>query len=193
MKHIPLKQKYEKAKEKLATALSVDNPMALPQIVKVVVNMGTGDRLREKAAREKLIADMASITGQKPKVQPAKLSVAGFGIREGMPVGLTTTLRRDKMYHFLDKLISVVLPRFRDFRGVSAKGFDRAGNFTLGISEQTVFPEVDLATVDRVQGLEVTIVVKNSNPEKSRTMLEMLGMPFEKIEQSADNVEHKKK
>jgi large subunit ribosomal protein L5 len=156
--------------------------MSSPQIVKVVVNMGTGESLRNKETKEKLMAELAAITGQKPKVQPARLSISGFGLREGMPVGLTVTLRRDRMYHFLDRLITVVLPRFRDFRGVATKSFDKGGNYTLGVTEHTVFPEIDLAKVDKPRGLEITIVVKNSDPEKSKLMLEALGMPFEKGE-----------
>jgi len=179
-KHIPIKQKYLESQESLAREFGLANLMAIPKITKVVVNMGTGERLRDKAVREKLISDLSIITGQKPKVQAARISVAGFGIREGMPVGLTVSLRKERMYNFLDKFISVVLPRFRDFRGVSTKSFDKYGNYTLGISEHTVFPEIDLATVDRPHGLEITIVIKNSNPEKSKLLLEKLGMPFEK-------------
>ncbi len=179
-KHISIKQKYLELQESLAREIGLANLMAVPKITKVVVNMGTGERLRDKAVREKLISDLSIITGQKPKVQAARISVAGFGIREGMPVGLTVSLRKERMYNFLDKVISVVLPRFRDFRGVSTKSFDKYGNYTLGISEHTVFPEIDLATVDRPHGLEITIVIKNSNPEKSKLLLEKLGMPFEK-------------
>ncbi|OGM33379.1 50S ribosomal protein L5 [Candidatus Woesebacteria bacterium RIFCSPHIGHO2_01_FULL_44_21] len=183
MKHKPLKQKYmEDVRQKLGEELKVANVMALPQITKIVVNMGTGERLRDKNAKEKLMAELAAITGQKPKVQVAKTSIAGFGVREGMPVGLTVTLRGAKMYDFLERLISVVLPRLRDFRGLPNKSFDMAGNYTLGVAEHTVFPEVDLARVDRPHGLELTIVIKNSDPVKSKLMLEMLGMPFEKTE-----------
>lgn len=182
MKHIPLKQKYIDIMPKLSEDLGLKNLMSLPKITKIVVNMGTGERLRDKASKEKLVADVAAITGQKPKVQLAKMSVAGFGVREGMPVGLTVTLRRDKMYQFLDKLVSVVLPRFRDFRGVPVRSFDKAGNYTLGVAEHTVFPEIDLANVDRPHGLEITIVIENSNPKNSKVLLGMLGMPFEKIE-----------
>lgn len=182
MTHIALKQRYLEVRDELAKELSLTNVHALPRIAKVVVNMGTGDRLRDKSVREKLTNDMAAITGQKPKVQAAKMSISGFNLREGMPVGLTSTLRGDRMYHFLDKLIVVVLPRFRDFRGVSVRSFDKAGNYTLGIAEHTVFPEIDLAKVDRPQGLEVTIVIRNSDPEKSKLMLSKLGMPFEKVE-----------
>jgi large subunit ribosomal protein L5 len=182
--HTALKEKYrDEVLGELKRDLSLKNPMAAPRITKVVVNMGTGDRLRNKELRQRLIDDMSALTGQTPKVQNAKLSVAGFGLREGQPVGLTSTLRKDRMYHFLDKLITVVLPRIRDFRGVSAKSFDKGGNYTLGLSEHTVFPEIDLAKVDRPHGLEITVVVKNSNPEKSKILLEKLGMPFVKEEE----------
>lgn len=180
-KHIPLKKKYNELLGELSEKLGVKNSMSLPRITKIVVNMGTGDRLRNKDTKEKLIADMAAITGQRPKVQPSRLSISGFGLREGMPVGLTVTLRRDRMYHFFDKLITVVLPRLRDFRGVPAK-FDKAGNYTLGFTEHTVFPEIDLAKVDRPHGLEVTVVVKNSTPEATRILFEALGVPFSKEE-----------
>lgn len=162
--------------------LDVKNSMSLPKISKIVVNMGTGDKLRNKDSKAKLVAEMAAITGQKPKIQPSRLSISGFGLREGMPVGLTVTLRRDRMYHFLDKLIAVVLPRLRDFRGVPSK-FDKAGNYTLGLTEHTVFPEIDLAKVDRPHGLEITVVVKNSSPKSTRILFDALGVPFSKEEQ----------
>jgi large subunit ribosomal protein L5 len=181
MKHISIKEKYEKEVMPVLEA-ELGNVMAAPRISKVVVNMGTGDKLRNKDTKEKLVADLSAITGQKPKIQPAKLSIAGFGLREGMPVGLTVTLRGARMYDFLDKLVGVVLPRLRDFRGVSTKSFDNAGNYTLGLSEHTVFPEIDLAKIDKPHGLEMTIVVARSNAKLSRKMLELLGMPFEKEE-----------
>jgi len=179
--HIQLKEKYEKD-IRLNMAKVSGNHMNVPRLEKIVVNMGTGDRLRDKNTKGKIINDLAAITGQVPKVQKARISVAGFGIREGMPVGLSTTLRRDRMYHFLDRLVSVVLPRIRDFRGVPAKSFDGAGNYTLGIFEHTVFPEIDLAKVDKPHGLEITLVIRNSNPKKSKELLTELGMPFEKID-----------
>lgn len=183
MTHTSLKEKYQKeVKAKIQKDFEIDNVMSIPVISKVVVNMGTGDKLRNKDTKEKLITDLSLITGQKPRVQAARLSISGFALREGMPVGLTTTLRRDRMYHFLDKLISIVLPRLRDFRGVPTKSFDMAGNYTLGMAEHTVFPEIDLAKSDRPHGLEITIVIKHSSKEKSKALLEALGMPFEKTE-----------
>lgn len=179
-KHTPIQERYIDAKKKVAEEFDIKNSMAVPEIAKIVVNMGTGDKLRDKGKKEALITDFSNITGQKPKVQQARISVAGFGIRAGMPVGLTSTLRRDRMYNFLDKLISIVLPRLRDFRGISNTSFDKAGNYTLGLSEHTVFPEIDLAKVDQSHGLEITIVMKNSDPDKSFKLLEAIGMPFRK-------------
>lgn len=182
-KHISLQEKYKtEIIKSLSEELGVKNPMALPKLTKIVVNMGTGEKLRTKDTREKLIQDFSLITGQKPKIQEARISVAGFGLRAGMPVGLTATLRGDRMYNFLEKLTSVVLPRLRDFRGIPGKSFDKNGNYTLGLSEHTVFPEIDLAKVDRPHGLEMTMVVKNADKESGKLLLSMLGMPFEKKE-----------
>ena len=179
-KQTTLKEKYLKdAMPALREEFDIKNPMAAPRIDKVVVNMGTGDRLRNKDLAEKIKSDFALITGQKPKVQPARLSIAGFSLREGMPVGLSATLRGRRMYDFLEKLIAIVLPRLRDFKGVPAK-FDKAGNYTLGFIENSVFPEIDLAKLDKPQGLEVTIVIKSSDPEKSKKLLSLMGMPFKK-------------
>lgn len=180
--HITVRQKYDEAFSKMAEEFDIKNPMALPRLSKVVVNVGTGDKLRDKSKKEALIKEFSAISGQTPKIQPARISVSGFAVREGMPVGLTATLRKDRMFNFLDKLISITLPRLRDFRGVSTTSFDKAGNYTLGLSEHTVFPEIDLASVERPHGLEITIVIKNSDKEKSRKYLEFLGMPFAKEE-----------
>lgn len=181
--HTKLQDKYKEAQTSVGKDFDIKNPMALPRLEKVVVNMGTGDKLRDRSKKEALLKDFSSITGQAPKVQEARISVAGFGIRAGQPVGLTTTLRNERMYSFLDKLISIVLPRLRDFRGVSSTSFDKAGNYTLGMSEHTIFPEIDLATVDRPHGLEITIVMKNGDKEKSFKLLEYMGMPFKKDEE----------
>ena len=183
MSKLTLRQKYEKElKSQLAKELNIDNPMAVPHLVKIVVNMGTGQGFRDKEGFAKLQADLAAITGQKPKIQSAHVSVAGFNLRAGMSVGLSTTLRGEKMYSFLEKLIAVVLPRLRDFRGVPTKSFDKSGNYTLGLVEHTVFPEIDLARVDKPHGLEVTIVNTARNKEEGMKLLELLGMPFEKSE-----------
>lgn len=181
-KHISVKTKYNTEFPKVfSEEFGIKNKSALPRLSKVVVNMGTGQELRNKEIYARLLNEMAAITGQKPKVQAARLSIAGFALREGMPVGLTVTLRGERMFAFLDKLISVVFPRFRDFRGIPAK-FDSRGNYTYGITEYTVFPEIDLAKVDKVRGFEITVVTNAGSPEKGKRMLEILGMPFEKTE-----------
>lgn len=178
--HKSVSEKYKDALKVVSEEFGIENPMALPRVMKTVVNMGTGDKLRDKTKKEALVRDFGLITGQKPKVQPARISVAGFAIRAGMPVGLTATLRGPRMFDFLDKLVTITLPRLRDFRGVSDKSFDKAGNYTLGLHEHTVFPDIDLATVDKPHGLEMTVVIKNSNPEKSKRLLELMGVPFVK-------------
>lgn len=176
-----LKTKYEnEIKPKLVEEFNLSSSMAAPRLQKIVVNMGTGEKLKDKETKEILISDLARITGQKPKVQQARVSVAGFGIRAGQPVGLTVTLRGDRMYHFLEKLISIVLPRLRDFRGVSSKSFDEAGNYSLGLAEYSVFPEIDI-TKAKVQGIEITIVT-NAGKKQAFSLLTKLGMPFKKNE-----------
>lgn len=170
----------EKVTKGLSEEFNIKNPMALPVITKVVVNAGVGELAKSKDSFEKFKKELSDVTGQKPSVRPAKVSVAGFNVRAGMPVGVAVTLRGARMYDFLDKLISIVLPRLRDFRGVSAKSFDKGGNYSLGFAEHTVFPEVDPVKVEKPRNLEVTIVVKNGSPEKSKRLLELMGMPFEK-------------
>ena len=150
-----------------------------PSCKKVIVNMGIGEHMKNKERREQLIGDLAAITGQKPSVRDAKVSVASFGLRRGQPVGLKVTLRGRRMYDFLEKLFSVVLPRIRDFRGVSLKSFDKHGNYTLGIAEHVVFPEIDLAK-GQPHGLEITIVTDTDEKDLSLALLTKLGMPFEK-------------
>lgn len=177
-----LKKKYEEqVTKKLAEEFAIKNRMAIPKLTKIIVNMGIGDLIKNKEAVEQAKKDMAAITGQKPSQRAAKVSVASFGIRRGMKVGLKVTIRGDRMYAFLDRLFSVVLPRLRDFRGVSRRKFDKHGNYTLGISEYTVFPEVDV-TKSSPHGLEVSIVTNANDVEKSARLLELLGMPFEKEE-----------
>jgi|SRR3989344_6723741 len=175
-----LKEKYEKEVVKtLAKELGIDNRMALPKTTKVVVNMGVGDTLHDKKLLEQYKNDLGSITGQLPQVRQARVSVASFGIRRGMSVGLKATLRGVRMYSFIDKLFSIILPRLRDFRGVSAKSFDANGNYTLGISEHTVFPEID-PNKSQAHGLEITIVTNTKKQKEAKRLLELLGMPFEK-------------
>ena len=155
----------------------IENPMAAPRVIKVVINMGIGDAAKNKEVMENLKRDLAAICGQAASVRPAKISVASFNIRAGMPVGLKVTLRGKRMYAFLDRLFSVVLPRLRDFRGLSRKSFDQAGNYTLGLTEHTVFPEVDL-TKSSSHGLEISIVTNCQDVKKAERLLELLGLPF---------------
>jgi large subunit ribosomal protein L5 len=183
-----LKEKYEKEIiKKLASEFDISNKMAVPRVNKVVVNMGVGNAAGDKGLMEQARGDLTAITGQLPSTRAARISVASFSVREGMPVGLKVTLRKDRMYDFLDKLFSVVLPRLRDFRGVPIKSFDKNGNYTLGIEESTVFPEIDLAK-SKPRGLEVTIVTSTDDVKKARALLTHLGMPFVK-EENMDNGE----
>lgn len=176
-----IKQNYqEKIVPMLMQEFGIDNRMAVPRIKKVVINIGLKEAVSDKGVLEKVREQMSIISGQKPKTTTAKQSIAGFKVREGDPVGLTVTLRGSKMYDFVTKLFSIVLPRVRDFQGVSSKAFDSAGNYTLGITEQIVFPEIDYSKVDKIRGLEVTFVLANADPIISRRFLELLGMPFEK-------------
>ena len=177
-----LQEKYEKEVFKtLVSEFGIKNKMAVPKINKVVLNVGTGSIAKNKEVVENLKKDLAAISGQKPATKVAKVSIASFGLRRGMPVGLAVTLRREMMYAFLDRLFSIVLPRLRDFRGVSRKSFDKSGNYTLGITEHIIFPEADI-TKGTPHGLEITIVVNSGNKEVSERLLELLGMPFEKGE-----------
>lgn len=176
-----LKEKYKKEiAPKLKTEFGIKNASAVPGLGKVVINMGVGEISKNKELKGALLQDLAQISGQVASVRLAKVSVAAFGIRLGMPVGLSVTLRGVRMYDFLDKLFSIVLPRLRDFRGVSSASFDKNGNYTLGFSEHTVFPEIDSAKSAKPQGLEVTIVVNSGSPDQSKRLLELLGMPFQK-------------
>ncbi|OGM24195.1 50S ribosomal protein L5 [Candidatus Woesebacteria bacterium RIFCSPHIGHO2_02_FULL_38_9] len=151
-----------------------------PKIIKIVVNMGIGNLARDKDSLNKASQELAQITGQKPAVRNARISVAGFNLRKGMPVGLMITMRGKKAYNFLTKVAKIVLPRLRDFKGVRKIGFDASGNYTLGIADYSVFPEVDVAKSDKQKGLEITIVNDAGNPEKAKALLESLGVPFEK-------------
>lgn len=178
-----LKEKYQKEiAPKLAKELGLANILAAPKIEKIVINIGLSEAMEDKKTLEASSHDLAVITGQKPKVNKARRSIAGFKLRAGQPIGLMVTLRGQRMYDFFEKLVAVVLPRLRDFQGVSLKSFDRQGNYSLGIPEQIVFPEVDYARVDKVRGLEITIVTNAHTDEKAKRLLELLGMPFEKGE-----------
>jgi len=176
-----LKERYNKeVKVALTKEFGIKNQMSLPRLVKVVVNMGVGEAAKSKQAMEALQKDMAVVTGQAPSTRNAKVSIASFSLRAGMPVGLSVTLRGERMYSFLDRLFSVVLPRLRDFRGVPNKSFDKQGNYTLGLEEHTVFPEIDPGKSASPHGMEITIVTTATDMLQSKKLLELLGMPFEK-------------
>jgi large subunit ribosomal protein L5 len=175
-----LKIKYQKEiTPALKKELDLKNVQSVPRVQKVVINSGIGDMIKNKEAQEDFKKELSIITGQNPAVRDAKVSVASFAVRRGMPVGLTVTLRGNRMYSFLDRLFSIVLPRLRDFRGVSGKSFDKHGNYTLGVKEHNVFPEIDMSKT-QPRGLEVTIVTSTKDTEKARRLLSLLGMPFEK-------------
>jgi large subunit ribosomal protein L5 len=175
-----LKKKYkEEVLPTLKKEFEIKNNMAVPRVEKIVVNMGVGGPSRDKGYLDQAKDDLAAITGQMPAVRAAKVSVASFGIRRGMTVGIKSTLRGDRMYNFLDKLISVVLPRLRDFRGISLTSFDSQGNYSLGITEHYVFPDIDV-TKSSPKSLEITIVTNTKNKERSERLFTLLGMPFEK-------------
>ena len=174
-----LKERYFKEiVPQLAEKLGSRNTMAVPRLTKIVVNMGVGLALENADRLEKAMSDLAIITGQKPVLRKATKSVAGFKLREGSPIGCKVTLRRERMFEFLDRLINVALPRIRDFRGLSARSFDGTGNYSLGISEQSVFPEVDVDKVEFVQGMDITIVTTAKSDDDCRELLAEFGMPF---------------
>lgn len=154
------------------------NVMQVPRLSKVVVNMGLGDAIENVKVIETAAAEIAIITGQKPVVTKARKSIANFKLREGVPIGVMVTLRRDRMYHFLDKLIAIALPRVRDFKGVSPRGFDGRGNYTLGIREQIMFPEVNYDKIDKIRGMNITIVTTARTDEEGLELLRLMGMPF---------------
>lgn len=162
----------------LRDGFEIQNPMRIPGVEKIVVNMGVGEAVQNSRALDGAMSDLATITGQKAQVRTARKSIAGFKIREGMPVGARVTLRGDRMWEFLDRLISIDLPRVRDFRGVSPRSFDGHGNYALGFREQLIFPEIDYDSVDATRGLDVAIVTTAETDEEGRELLRMLGMPF---------------
>jgi large subunit ribosomal protein L5 len=174
-----LKEKYEKeAIPALQQKFNYKNVMEIPRLEKVVVNMGISDARENPKAIEAATNDLATITGQRPVVTKAKKSIAAFKVRQGMPIGAKVTLRSDKMYDFLDKLFNINLPRVRDFKGVSTDAFDGRGNYTLGIKEQLIFPEIDYDNIDRIRGMDITIVTTAETDEEARELLSSLGMPF---------------
>lgn len=176
-----LQQQFNsKIAKELQKKLDIKNPMAVPKLLKIVVNMGVKDAVGDKKIMEKMAAALAHVTGQKARVARAKKAIAGFKLRQGDPIGLVVTIRGKRMYTFYDKVVKIVLPRIRDFRGVSRTSFDPKGNYTLGLHEYSVFPEIDPGSVDRLQGMEIVFVTSANNPEEGRALLESLGMPFAK-------------
>ncbi|MBA3610685.1 MAG: 50S ribosomal protein L5 [Rubrobacter sp.] len=162
----------------LKERFDIQNPMRIPKIEKIVVNMGVGEAVANSKAMDGAVEDLTKITGQKPQIRRARKSIAGFKIREGMPVGARVTLRNERMWEFLDRLVTVALPRVRDFRGISPKSFDGRGNFALGLREQLIFPEVSYDSVDATRGLDVAVVTTAETDEEGRELLRLLGMPF---------------
>jgi large subunit ribosomal protein L5 len=177
-----LKEKYLKeVAPALMKEFGYSNPMETPQVRKVVINIGMGSEARENAkALDNAVGDIGIITGQKAVITRAKKSIASFKLRTGMPIGVMVTLRSNRMYEFLDKLVNVALPRVRDFSGVSASSFDGHGNFSLGLREQLIFPEIDYDKIDRIRGMEVVIVTSAENDQEGRRLLELIGMPFKR-------------
>ena len=174
-----LKEKYRNdIAPALAKEFEIKNPMAVPRIEKVVVNMGLGEASSNAKILDVAMEELRSITGQKPVITKAKKSIAAFKLRQGMNIGAMVTLRGDRMFEFLDRLISVALPRVRDFRGISGKAFDGRGNYTLGVREQLIFPEIDFNKVDKTRGMNISIVTTAQTDEQARSLLKSLGMPF---------------
>ena len=177
-----LKARYrEELRSRLLSDLGLGNVMQAPRPIKVVVNMGVGDAARDAKLIEGAVRDLTVITGQKPLVTRAKKSIAGFKLREGMAIGAKVTLRGDRMWEFIDRLVSITLPRIRDFRGLAPKGFDGHGNFTLGLTEQLVFPEIDYDKIDRVRGMDITVVTSAETDDQGRALLTALGFPFRSV------------
>jgi large subunit ribosomal protein L5 len=174
-----LREKFDKeVAPALMKEFELKNPMAVPRLHKIVINMGVGEATQNAKVLDPAAAELGQITGQKPVVTKAKKSIAAFKVREGMPIGAMVTLRGDRMYEFMDRLINVALPRVRDFRGVSTKSFDGRGNYTLGLRDQLIFPEIDYAKVDKTKGMNVTIVTTARNDNDARALLKHMGMPF---------------
>jgi len=174
-----LKEKYNKeVKPALMDKFKYKNVMEVPKIEKIVINMGVGEAVQNPKALDSAVEDLATISGQKPIIRKAKKSIAGFKLRQGMPIGCKVTLRGDRMWEFADRLINVALPRVRDFKGVNPNSFDGRGNYALGIKEQLIFPEIDYDKVDKVRGMDIIFVTSAKTDEEARELLRLLGMPF---------------
>ncbi|MEJ7575428.1 MAG: 50S ribosomal protein L5 [Pyrinomonadaceae bacterium] len=174
-----LRARYnEEVAPALAKEFNLTNPMRTPRLEKIVINMGIGEAIANAKLLDTAADELTSITGQKPVITRAKKSIASFKLRKGMPIGVMVTLRGDRMYEFLDRFVSVALPRVRDFRGISPKSFDGRGNYTVGIREQLIFPEIDFNKVDKARGMNISIITTAPNDEEARALLRSLGMPF---------------
>jgi len=175
-----LKEQYQEIVPTLQSSLNLPNMMQVPRITKVVVNVGMGEALDNPKSLDAAAGDISQITGQKPVITQARKSIANFKLREGRSIGVKVTLRGERMWAFLDRLMNIVLPRVRDFRGVSSEAFDGRGNYTLGLREQLIFPEIEYDKIDKIRGMEITIVTTAANDDQARALLQMLGMPFRK-------------
>lgn len=174
-----LREKYDsKAIPALRERFGLKSAMQVPRLQRIVVNMGLGGAVANPKIIDAAVTELAAMTGQKPVVTRAKKAIAGFKLRAGMPIGVMVTLRRERMWDFMDRLVSIALPRVRDFRGISPRGFDGAGNFTLGLRDQTIFPEIDFDKVDEIRGMNITFVTTAANNEQGKELLAHLGMPF---------------
>jgi large subunit ribosomal protein L5 len=176
-----LKEFYrEKVVPQLKADLKLSNPMQVPRITKITVNMGVGEAVADRKVIDAAVGDMTKITGQKPVICKARKAIATFKLREGLPIGCKVTLRGERMYEFLDRLITVAMPRIRDFRGVSARGFDGRGNYSMGVREQIIFPEIQYDTIDQVRGMDITITTTAPDNKQGRALLEAFSFPFRK-------------
>jgi len=174
-----LKEFYQdKVVPQLMQRFSYESVMQVPRLLKITINMGVGEAIADKKVIENAVADMEKISGQKPVVTEARKSIAGFKVREGWPVGCKVTLRRDRMYEFLDRLISISIPRIRDFRGVNGRAFDGRGNYTLGVKEQIIFPEIEYDKIDAIRGMDITLTTSAKTDEEARALLESFSFPF---------------
>ena len=174
-----LKERYNtEIRDQLKEQLGLDNVMQVPRLTKIAVNMGVGDAVTDSKALDGAIRDLTTITGQKPSVRRARKSIATFKLREGMPIGAKVTIRGDRMWDFFDRVLSVALPRIRDFRGLSPDSFDGRGNYTFGVNEQLIFPEIDYDNIDRVRGMDITFVTSATTDEQGRALLSAYGFPF---------------
>jgi large subunit ribosomal protein L5 len=174
------KEYNEELRPKIQKVLGLNNPMEIPKVTKITLNMGVGEAVADKKILDNALKDMQQIAGQKPIKTLAKKSVAGFKIRDGYPIGCKVTLRKLKMYEFLDRLVSIAIPRIRDFRGLNPKSFDKQGNYSMGVTEQIIFPEINYDQIDVIRGMDITISTTARNPEEGKALLEAFNFPFKK-------------